>query len=96
MDKIKGGGESLVGEKEEGRPTEEKANPNTNADQNQPTGSHRSTGFGESKEGGETRWEELPLDPQHVDKLKSSGISPLTAKSGADTKRSTILAALTG
>ncbi len=26
------------------------------------------------------RWEDLPLAPQHVDKLKSTGISPLTAK----------------
>ncbi|MGO9652836.1 hypothetical protein, partial [Mycobacterium sp.] len=34
---------------------------------------------GQAREGGETRWENLPLDPQHVDKLKSSGISPLTA-----------------
>ena len=68
-----------MAEKEEGRPTEETANPNTNTDQNHPTGSPNSTGSSEVGEGGETRWENLPLDPQHVDKLKSSGISPLTA-----------------
>jgi hypothetical protein len=50
---------------EESRPTEGSAN--TDIDQNRLTGS-------------ETRWEDLPLDPQHVDKLKSSGISPLMAE----------------
>lgn len=69
-----------MAEKEEDRPTEETANPNTNADRNHPIGSPNSTGSGEVGEGGETRWEDLPLDPQHVDKLKSSGISPLMAE----------------
>jgi hypothetical protein len=70
-------------DKGEGRPAGEAANLNTNTDQNHPTGCSHSTAsheVGEGGEGGETCWEDFPLDPQHVDKLRSSGISPLTAK----------------
>jgi hypothetical protein len=67
-----------VAEKKEGRPTE--ASPSTNTDQKHPTGCTNPTGSGAVGEAGETRWEDLPLDPQHVDKLKSSGISPLAAE----------------
>lgn len=67
-------------EKEEGRPTEETANPYTSTDRNTETGCANPAASGAVGEAGETGWEDLPLDPQHVEKLKSSGISPMTVK----------------